>query len=265
MFIGGTILLVIIFAALLAPFLTPYSPLTMVDDIVEPPSLAHPLGTDTLGRDVLSRVLFGTRISLLVGFIAVLVSLSVGVSLGCISGFIRGNVERVLVLFMDCAWSFPIFVLALLIAIVLSPDPPSIAIAVGLGYTPQFFRVIHGIVVSIRERTFIEADKSLGAGSLYIIYHDILPYIISSILVLATMGMAQSILVVSGLGFVGVGIQPPTPELGTDLGWGKSVLLDGKWWPCFFPSLMIFFILIGFNLFGDGLNALLLRRGHGRF
>jgi len=264
-FIGLAIVIMLVFMAIFAPLISPYNPIKGVSEPMESPNGNHPWGTDTLGRDVLSRTIWGGRASIMVALIAMLVSLGVGSPLGAISGYLGGKLDRVFVIAMDTFYAFPTHIMALMIAIMLSPEAMNIAIAVGAAHMPRYFRVVRSISLSIRERLFIEAEKSLGASSSFIILHHILPYTISSITVLMSLGIAHSILTVAGLGFLGIGVQPPTPEWGTDMRWGRDIFLIGKWWAVVYPGFMIFLTVMGFNLLSEGLNAIFQERGGGRY
>jgi len=223
------------------------------DAILSPPSKEHLMGTDSLGRDIFSRILYGGRTSISIALLSVFLSFIVGTPLGSISGFIGGKLDRILSIIMDSLYAFPVIILALLIATMLGPGISNTSIAIAAASVPSYYRVIRSITLSLKERTFIEAEKSMGASDRYIILHHILPHSMSEIIVLMTFGMADAILSVAGLGFIGLGIPPPTPEWGTDLSGGREVLLVGAWWVTTFPGLIIFATILGFNLLGEGL------------
>jgi len=260
-FIGSLIVLTIIFMAVLAPIISPYDPLELGVRAFKPPDEKNPLGTDTVGRDVLSRTIWGSRASLMVAFISILISITIGSLLGSMVGYVGGTLDRMITSVVDALYAFPTYIFALMIVVILGPQVLNIAMAVGVSFIPQYYRVVRSIVLSIKERLFIESEKALGASSLYIVRQHILPYAISSIIVLMSMGIADSILTVAGLGFLGIGIQPPTPEWGTDMRFGRDVFLIGGWWVSVAPGIMIFLSVMGFNLFGEGLNALFQERG----
>lgn len=236
--------------------IAPYDPLAFSGSLYGPPSWSHPWGTDNLGRDVLSRSIAGARSSLLVSFAAVLISFLLGAPLGAISGYIGGPFDKVNAMFMDAWWAFPTIVFAILIAAMLGPSALNTALAVGVAVAPSFFRVVRSLTLSMRELPFIEAERCIGASSLRIVFRHIFPNTIPSVIVLATLGVGQAILSVSGLGFLGVGIPPPAPEWGTDLGAARGALVSGIWWASAFPGVMILLTVLGFNLFGEGLRAL---------
>jgi peptide/nickel transport system permease protein len=265
-FAGLTIVAAILTIVFLAPLIAPYSPVKIVPTEVKlPPSSSHWMGTDYLGRDVFSRVIMGGRTSMMVAVIAVSVSLVVGVPLGAISAYLGGKSDKTLTMIMDTFYAFPVYITALMLSIVLAPTARNISIAIGTAYIPQYFRIVRSITLSLREKMFIEAERSLGAGGGYIVFHHILPYTISSLTVLMSMGVADSILTVAGLGFLGIGIRPPTPEWGTDLRYGRDYFLvpTGGWWMAFFPGMAIFFAVVGFNLLSEGMNQLFQERGGG--
>lgn len=264
-FVGAGIVIALVLTAFLAPFLSKYPPNEIGQGMMETPSPEHPFGTDTLGRDIFSRTLWGGRSSLLVASVAMVTGLSIGTVVGCVSGFFGGKIDTLIVPAMDAFYAFPSYILALIMAIMLTPDAANIAFAVGISYIPQYFRVVRSITLSLKEKMFIEAERSIGASNFFIIRHHILPYTISSLTVLVSMGVADSILAVSGLGFLGIGIQPPTPEWGTDMRWGRDIFLIGKWWVLLYPGIMILLAVIGFNLLSEGLNTLFQERGAGRF
>jgi peptide/nickel transport system permease protein len=259
--IGAIIVIGLFSMMIFGPFILSYGPLEIGGNALAPPSLNHLMGTDSVGRDVLSRIMWGGRYSFLIAMIAVGMSSLIGTFSGIASGYVGGKIDRLLTLLVDCLYAFPIYIMAVTVAAILGPTVVNLAFSVGIAYIPRYFKVMRSIALSVKEKMFIEAEKCLGAGSFYIIYHHILPYIISSTIVLISMGVAQSILMVSGLGFLGIGIQAPTPEWGTDLSSGRNYFFNGAWWVVFFPGLMIFLAVLGFNLLGEGLNAIFQERG----
>lgn len=260
-FLGVSLVTFIILTAVLAPIISPYPPDQIIGPQLAPPSSIYPMGTDTLGRDILSRVLWGGRASLVVAIVATLLSMGIGSPLGAFSGFTGGKLDTVLTTIMDMLYCFPSYILALLIAVILGPEPVNISIAVGISYIPEYFRVVRSISLNIKEKTFVEAEKVLGASNLRIVFVHIMPYTLSSISVMLSMGVADSILAVAGLGFLGLGVRPPTPEWGTDIQWGRSVFLTGSWWVSLFPAIFVFLSVLGFNLLSEGINSILKERG----
>lgn len=256
--IGLVTILAVFLMAIFAEFVSPYDPYEMsADSRLEPPGASHLLGTDNLGRDVFSRCVYGTRISLFIGFLAAALSASVGSTLGVTIGYFGGLPDRVMTLFMDALWALPGFIIALLVVVSLGPNIENTALAVGIGWIPSYYRSVRSLVIALREEEFIEAEISIGASDLYIIFRHVFPLCFSVIIVIMTMGIAHSIIVAAGLGFLGLGIPPPLPELGADIAQGRQVLPQGIWWTTISPSLFVFIMIIGFNLFGEGLNRLL--------
>ena len=258
--IGSGIIFIILFFTIFADFTSPYDPLKKSGDSLEPPSKKHLFGTDRLGRDIFSRMLYGARTSISVSLIAVAISSSLGVSLGILCGFIGGKLDRILTIPIDALYAFPGFLLALVIAIVLGTGIVNTGVAVAFAWVPVYYRVVRSITLSIKESLLIEVETTLGASNVYIILHHVLPRCTGSIVVLMTLGLCRAMLSVCGLGFLGFGVPPPTPEWGTDLSLGRLVLVSGSWWPIFFPGLSIFLLVLAFNLLGEGLNTMLTPR-----
>jgi peptide/nickel transport system permease protein len=257
-FLSLGIVLTMVLAAILADFLVPYDPLKIdAQARLQPPTDDHYFGTDNLGRDVFSRVIYGTRISLTVGLLAVLIAASIGSVLGVVAGYYGGNVDRVLTLPMDAWNSFPSFLTALLIVVVLGGGLFYTALAIALGLLPGFYRPIRSISISLREEEFISAEIALGASDPYIIFRHIFPLCLPTFVVVMTMSIATSILSIAGLGFLGLGITPPTPEWGADIAAGRVFVLAGKWWLIAGPSIPIFVTVFGFSLFGEAINKVL--------
>ncbi len=255
--IGGSLDLVLIIFVLFGSYIVPYDPLEFSDDLLQPPTSRHLMGTDLLGRDLLSRLIAGSKYSLGVSLIAVGVSLSIGLALGSISGFFGGPVDRVLMLIMDSLYVFPGFIFVLIMAVVLGPGIWQTAIAVSFGRIPSNFRMIRSITLSIKERGFIEAEKVLGASNMHIIINHIAPFYMSILFVTVSLGLARGTLAISGLGFLGLGIPPPTPEWGTELAMGRQFLLRGAWWGVVFPGFFVLIAMLGFNLLSEGLDTIL--------
>ena len=253
---GLVLVLGVIILGIFAAFVSPYGPIDMSQSTLSPPSTAHLLGTDYLGRDILSRIAYGTRISLLVAALAASVSLILGAGLGLFSGYFGGNMDRVIGLMMDALYSFPVIVLAIMMAVMLGPGVTNTAIGVGIALTPSYYRVTRSLVLSVKERGFIEGVRAIGAGDVYTMSRHILPNCFASLAVLASFNMAEGIISVAGLGFIGLGVQQPTPEWGADLKMGRDVLAYGAWWVSLFPGLMILVMVLGVNMLSEGANAL---------
>jgi peptide/nickel transport system permease protein len=251
----GLVLLVVLLAlSLAAPLLTAEDPEKQnLARVLRPASAAHLLGTDHLGRDVFARILYGGRLSLLIGFLAVGVGLGVGVPLGAISGFQGGRTDLVIQRFADILLSFPGFLLALSLVAILGVGLRNVIISVGISAVPSFIRLVRGSVLSIREQAYVEAAHALGQRRSAIIFRHVLPNAMAPVIVQATLSLGFAILVAAGLGFLGLGVQPPTPEWGTMLGEGRQYIFRAPSLTTF-PGVAIFLAVLGFNLFGDGLR-----------
>jgi ABC-type dipeptide/oligopeptide/nickel transport system permease subunit len=224
-----------------------------LSQVLRPISALHPLGTDHLGRDLLARLLSGGRLSLLIGFLAVGIGLGVGVPLGAVSGFQGGVTDLVIQRLADVLLSFPGFLLALSLVSILGIGLQNVIISVGISAIPTFMRLVRGSVLSIREQAFVEAARALGQHSWIIILRHVLPNAMAPIIVQATLNLGTAILLAAGLGFLGLGVQPPTPEWGTMLGEGRQYIFRAPLLTLF-PGLAIFLAVLGFNLLGDGLR-----------
>jgi ABC-type dipeptide/oligopeptide/nickel transport system permease subunit len=224
-----------------------------LSQVLRPISTTHPLGTDHLGRDILARLLYGGRLSLLIGFLAVGIGLAVGVPLGAISGFQGGFTDLVIQRLADVLFSFPGFLLALSLVSILGVGLQNVVISVGISAIPSFIRLVRSSVLSIREQVFVEAARALGQRSGIIIVRHVLPNAVAPIIVQATLNLGTSILVAAGLGFLGLGVQPPTAEWGTMLGEGRQYIFRAPLLTLF-PGLAIFLAVLAFNLLGDGLR-----------
>ncbi len=252
--VGLALLVTLLGLALAAPLLTPYDPARQdLSQALRPPSAAHPLGTDQLGRDILARLLYGGRLSLIIGVLAVGVGLVVGVPLGAVSGVQGGITDLVIQRFADVLLSFPGFLLALSLVAILGVGLWNVIISVGISAVPSFIRLVRGSVLSIREQVYVEAAYALGQKGRSIIFRHVLPNAIAPVIVQATLSLGFAILVAAGLGFLGLGVQPPTAEWGTMLGEGRQYIFRAPSLTTF-PGLAIFLAVLGFNLVGDGLR-----------
>jgi peptide/nickel transport system permease protein len=252
--VGAGVLAVVIGASVFAPFVAPKDPIDVVGARrIEAPSLEFPMGTDTLGRDILSRVIYGGRISLRLGLISVSIAAVTGTGLGLVSGYYGRWPDNLIMRFVDILLAFPSILLALMIVYVLGPGTTNLMIAVGLSAMPGYARVVRGSVLSARELTYVEAARALGVGNRRIVLRHILPNVLSPVLVLSTLGMASAILAAAGLSFLGFGATPPTPEWGVMVNEGRPHLVQA-WWMTTFPGLAMMVTVLGFNLFGDGLR-----------
>ncbi|PDQ35922.1 MAG: peptide ABC transporter permease [Candidatus Lumbricidophila eiseniae] len=234
---------------------SPYSPTsTGVGGLLEAPSLEHLFGTDNFGRDILSRVLAGARVSLWTGLVAVSVSLLVGVPIGAVAGYVGGSLGNALMRIMDMLLAFPSLLLAMALAVALGPGLSSAMIAVGIVGIPEFARIMYGQTVSLREREFVEASTAIGLSNRAILFRHILPNAVAPIIVRCALGMGYAILTAAALSFIGLGAQPPTAEWGVMISDGRGYIITGEWWMTFFPGAAIATSILGFNLLGDGLR-----------
>lgn len=252
--IGVIIIVLLVLTAILAPVIATHSPTDQ--DIVnryQAPSSDHLLGTDELGRDIFSRIIYGTRISIQIGVIAVGISLAIGVLLGGIAGYYGRWIDQIVMRFIDIMMAFPSILMAIALVAVLGPSLQNAMIAVGIVGIPQFARIVRSAVLSIKENEYIEAAKSIGAKHGRILIQHVLPNCVAPIIVQATLGVGTAILDAAGLSFLGLGAQPPTPEWGAMLSDGRAAIQNAPWVVAF-PGLAIFFVVLGFNLFGDGLR-----------
>jgi peptide/nickel transport system permease protein len=215
------------------------------------------LGTDNYGRDVFSRVIYGARTVIGIAILAALLSASVGVPLGLLSGMFGGSPDRVLSLVMDSLYSFPGLILAIVMAALLGPGLLNIAIAIAVIYVPVYFRLVRGKVLSVKQELYVEAAQSLGASLPTLLGLYVFPNVIPSIVVIFSVNVADSILTEAGLSFLGLGLPPPTPDWGFDLSAGKRFVPSGYWWIITFPGFMIALLTLGFSLLGEGLNEIL--------
>ena len=253
---GLLVILGLYVVALVTPLIAPYEPAFQGDLITERlvgMSLEHPLGTDQFARDVLSRLLYGARISLLIGFVAVGISVTLGTLLGAIAGFIGGIVDGVIMRFVDMVISFPRLVLLITIIALFEPSIFLITAILGLTLWPGTARIVRGEVLSLREREFVQAAGALGFSKKRIILRHLIPNALGPVIVAATLGIGNTIVLEAGLSFLGLGVQPPTPSWGTMVADGRNVLLNA-WWLSTFPGLAIVFTVLSFNLVGDGLR-----------
>lgn len=252
--IGLYITAIFVIVAILAPWISPYDPFAYnMKALLQPPSLSHPFGTDQFGRDVLSRIIHGSRISLMIGIVGVGISIIVGVTLGSLAGYFGGILDTIIMRIMDILLAFPGFLLALAIISILGPSMMNVMIAIGIFSIPTFARIMRSSVIGIKYKEFIEATKSLGGSHLFIIFKHVIPNCIAPIIVLSTMRIATAILTAAGLSFLGLGAQPPSPEWGAMLNEGREYIRSASHLSTV-PGLIIMFVVLGFNMLGDGLR-----------
>jgi len=261
--VGSTIVLLAIGCALLAPWLTPHDPfLQEVSARLIPPvwdaggTWTYPLGTDPLGRDLLSRIIYGARVSISAGALAVLVAMTLGVLMGLVAGYYGGAVDTLISNLVNVMLAFPFLLLALAAIAVVGPSFGNMIVVLGATGWPIYTRVVRAETLKYRERDFVQAARALGLGSGRIIRAHVLPNLLNTIIVMASLEVARMIILESFLSFLGLGIQPPTPSWGAMLGEGRVYMLT-HWWLAAFPGLAIFITTLGINLFGDGLRDVL--------
>lgn len=263
-FWGFAIIATVLVMALLAPVLAAYDPDAIdVKSILVPPSATHWMGTDGLGRDVFSRMLFGARISLLVGFVAVGIATLIGVVLGAISGYYRGWIDVVIMRMVDVMLSIPTFFLILAVIAFLTPSIWNIMIVIGLTSWMGVTRLVRAEFLSLREREFVLASATLGARDYRLIFRHLLPNSLTPVIVSSVLGVASAVLVESGLSFLGLGVQPPQASWGNILTEGKEYI-QFAWWLSFFPGMAILLTVLGYNLLGEGLRDALDPRTNGK-
>jgi peptide/nickel transport system permease protein len=254
---GCIIIAAMVFMAVFASLLSPYDPIRIsLAERLKPPSAVHFFGTDELGRDILSRIMHGARISLRIGVLVVLIAGGLGALTGAISGYVGQRVDNLIMRVMDVILSFPPLVLALALAAAMGPDLNNAILAVAFVMIPKFARLVRGEALAVKERQFIAAARAAGAKRLWIILHHILPNCLASVIVLATLVLGEAILIAASLSFIGLGAQPPTPEWGAMVSVGRKFLMD-QWWYATFPGLFILVTVIGFNIIGDALRDIL--------
>ena len=265
-FIGFLIIIALVLAALFAGVLAPYPDDTFrihPAQRLKAPSAEHLLGTDSMGRDILSRLLFGTRVTLVISIIAVGASLLIGVPLGLIAGYFENWFSEIIMRVADIFLSIPQVILAIFLAQSFQPSIRSVILALSVTYWPWFTRIVYAETRTLKKAVFLEATEALGAGNIRTVLLHLLPNVSSSIIVRSSIGMGFTILTAATLGFLGVGAQPPTPEWGVTIAESRQFLPDA-WWYATFPGLAIFIVVMGFNMLGDGLRDILdprIRRG----
>jgi peptide/nickel transport system permease protein len=262
--IGVVVMVLFLLAALLAPLIAPYQPLEQnIVDGLKPPSSQYLFGTDKLGRDIFSRILYGARISLFVGVAVVLMSGVVGTLLGVLAGYIGGWADELLMRITDIFFAFPSLILAMAIAGALGPSLPNALIAISAATWPVYARLLRGQVLALKEREFVLAARTVGVPEWKIIVRHLLPNMLAPLLVQGSFDMGGAITAVAGLSFIGFGAQPPTPEWGVMISESRTYMATA-WWMGTFPALAIMLVVGSFNLLGDGLRDLLDPRLRGR-
>jgi peptide/nickel transport system permease protein len=242
--------------ALFAPWVAPYDPLDQSGDILLPPGRAYPLGTDDLGRDLLSRIVYGSRVSLFVGVATVAMAAVAGVGLGLVAGYYGRWVDTLVMRYIDLQWAFPNFIIAVALVAVFGTGLANVVVAVTLAYVDDFARITRGMVLAIREEEFVTAARAVGIPDRRIMGRHILPNAVSPILVQATVGVSYAILAEAALSFLGLGVKPTTPTWGLILNDARAFFVSA-WWLAIFPGLAIMLVVLSINFVGDGLGDLL--------
>jgi len=259
--VGLGLILAFVVIAVFAPWIAPYpsdagyggEPAVHFDQKFESPNAQHLFGTDQAGRDIFSRVLFGTRLSLKIGVVVLAAAVSIGVPIGLVAGYLGGGIGMTLMRITDVFLSVPPLVLALAVSVALEATLTNAMLAIAAVWWPWYARLTYGEVLSVKEETYVEASRGIGATSFRTIFRDVLPNVLAPITVKISLDMGYAILVASALGFLGLGAQPPTPEWGTMISQGRDYL-PTQWWYSTFPGLAIFLVVLGFNFLGDGLR-----------
>ena len=255
--VGGVIVLLFVVLAIGAPWIARTDPVgTDWSQIRKAPSWTHPFGTDDLGRDNFARVVWGSRISMQAGVFSILLAIAVGVPLGLVAGYYRGALDQVLMRLTDAWLAFPFLILAIGLVTIMGPSLTNATIAIGLGATPTYIRLTRGLVLSTAAEDYVQGARALGAGDLRLMARHILPNIVSSLLVQATVSIPIAIIAEAVLSFLGLGVQPPAPSWGTMLNAAQQ-FLDSAPWMAWWPGVAIFVLTLSFNLAGDGLRDLL--------
>ena len=251
--IYGSVLAVLVVLSLFAPYFAPYDPILISMEGRKSPNVDHIFGTDRLGRDILSRIIYGTKYSLSIGLMSVSIGLIFGTTMGVLSAYYGGLVDTIIMRFIDALLAFPGILLALVVIAVLGPGLFNVMLAVGISTVPEYARLARGKVLSVMQLEYIEAIHSIGGSNIRVILKHILPNISAPITILATLQVGNAILVGSGLSFLGMGAQPPTPEWGLMTAEGRS-FMSQAWWISTFPGIAILITVISINQFGDGLR-----------
>lgn len=252
--IGASIIGLLILCAIFAPFITEYAyDKQELGNMLKPPSKEHFFGTDEFGRDVFSRTIYGARVSLTIGLVAVGLSMAFGVIMGSLAGYYGGVVDYIISGITDIAWAFPTTLLAIAIIASIGPGLMNVMVAIALVYWSGYARLVRGSFKALKEQEFVEAARALGYSDLRIIFRHILPNALAPVIVLTTLSIPRAILVESSLSFLGLGAQPPIPSWGSIMNSGRAYLVEAPW-IALFPGIMIALIVLGFNLFGDALR-----------
>jgi peptide/nickel transport system permease protein len=251
--LGLSIVVLLFLVAVFADVLAPYSPIQTTAHSMGTPSWQHPMGTDLLGRDVFSRIIHGSRVSVYVGVVATLLGTLLGVPLGLVAGFYGGRLDNLIMRLMDVLLAFPIFLLAIVIMVILEPSTMNVVLALAIVRIPILARIVRGSVLSVKENEYIEAVKALALSQVRVLWRHVLPNCLAPIIVTSTLNIGTAIIIEASLSFLGLGTQPPTPTWGWDLKQNLT-LIEINAWITIFPGLAILVTVLAFNLFGDGLR-----------
>ncbi len=253
---GLIVFVILIFLAISASVVSPYDPNAMIFDMMEPPSLKHPLGTDDLSRDLLSRIIHGTQISLFIGISTVVIALLIGGFLGLAAGYYGGWIDNIIMRYIDLQWAFPNFIIAVYLVAVFGPGLSNVIIAVSLAFVDDFARIARGMVLTIKEQQYIAAARTSGASDFRIIWRHILPNASAPLIVQGTVSISYAILAEAGLSFLGLGVEVDTPTWGLILSEARS-FFSRAWWLGVFPGLAIMITVLSVNFLGDALRDIL--------
>jgi peptide/nickel transport system permease protein len=255
-FVGAIVLAIFALLALIGPFVSPYDPNAMTFDMLLPPSWTHPLGTDDLGRDLLSRIIVGTQVSLFVGVSTVVLALAAGVTLGVLAGYFGGWLDHVIMRYIDLQWAFPNFIIAVYLVAVVGTGLTNLIVAISLAFLDDFARVARGMVLSIKEEPYVAAAKTVGVSHFRIMWRHVLPNAAAPIIVQATVSVSYAILAEASLSFLGLGVEADTPTWGLILSDARS-FISRAWWLGIFPGLAIMLTVLSINFIGDALRDFL--------
>jgi peptide/nickel transport system permease protein len=256
--IGLLIVVMLILASIAGPYIVPYGPDAVNPRIkMQPPGLSHPFGTDTYGRDVLSRVVSAARVDLLIAMTSIGIAFAIGIVMGSIAAYLRGLADTLLMRFLDIVQSFPQFILGMGLAVAIGPGLRNLIIVITVIMTPGFARMVRSRILSLREMPYVDAARCSGVPALRIIFVYLVPNSLGPIIVSCALNISYAMLDAAGLSFIGLGIRPPQAEWGMMISDGMNNMLAGEWWVSVFPGLALFISVLGFNLFADGLRDII--------
>ncbi|SNR69378.1 ABC transporter permease [Desulfurobacterium atlanticum] len=254
LYLGISIVIFLFAIAIFGPFVAPYDPIAISNATFSPPSASHIFGTDALGRDIFSRVLYGARISLLVSLLAVFIGVAIGTFLGLVAGFFGGKIDKLIVLFMDAMYAFPGLLLAITFTAFLGQGIGNVALAIAIAFVPTYFRLVRNQVLSIKREPFVEAAEVFKVPLWKTVFVYVLLPVVPTLAGILALSIGDAILTEAGLSYLGLGVPPPTPDWGADLSTGQQYILQDYWWCFIFPGIAIFLAVLGFALIGDYLS-----------